>query len=117
MEYLLRRCSDETIANKICVWPWTPQLGFALLHRGAALAVIGSAAFPSIPPGGGSLLCSRAPSWLDGSESGGLCIHDCVVFFLRAEFPEQNSIMVPCGLCFMVFPSLCPLSKTMLKLS
>lgn len=56
--------------------------------------MIGSAAFPSVPPGGGSLLCSRAPSWLDGSESGGLCIHDCG-FFLRAEFPEQNNIMVP----------------------
>lgn len=37
----------------------------------------------------------------DGSESACLCIHE-VWFCLKAEFPEQDNVMVPYGLCFMV---------------
>lgn len=46
-------------------------------------------------------LTLRAQSWLDGSESACLRIHE-VWFGLKAEFPEQDSVMVPSGLCFRV---------------
>lgn len=95
VEYLLHSFSDETITNKICFPLWTlpthchtevEHLPVWLGHFSVSLRM---------------RLTLRAQSLLEGSESACLCIHE-VWFCLKSEFPEQDDVMVPYGLCFMV---------------
>lgn len=73
-------------------------------------------ALPLFPPGCCSLLCSRAQSLLDGSESSYLCIHDCVVLS-KGRIPGTKQYYGAIWIVFYGFSeAFCPLPKTALKL-
>lgn len=112
--------------SRVCAAQMRPLLTRAVFQGGCSPAGICSAAGRwsachgwlrhSSPPGCCSLLCSRAQSLLDGSESSYLCIHDCVVLS-KGRIPGTKQYYGAIWIVFYGFSeAFCPLPKMALKL-
>jgi len=111
---VLNSLADQAITNKSCFPRWTlPSWGLQCRWEVKHLPWL---ALPLFPPGCCSLLCSRAQSLLDGSESSYLCIHDCVVLS-KGRIPGTKQYYGAIWIVFYGFSeAFCPLPKTALKL-